>query len=104
LDEPTSGDLDPGSFIKIISSLKSPEMENMAMVITTSSPSVATLEGATAYYFVGGVLFRRAELTKVHSPEVEDYLTQIKRYTERQRKDIPPFFADADSKGMGGTL
>ncbi|MBI5178965.1 MAG: ATP-binding cassette domain-containing protein [Nitrospinae bacterium] len=91
MDEPTGGDLDPGGFIRIMDAINALR-QGRTVLITTSSPSLATLKGASVYYLIEGNLFRHGKEYPAASRAAEDFFRQIRNYTERQYREIGDFY------------
>ena len=86
LDEPTAGDMDPGGFTRVVSLIKRIISEGVSLLITTSSPTFAALEGATLYYFVNGSLLGQQaaeesedEMFRSYFREISDFVHGLKR-------------------------
>ncbi|MBI3793977.1 MAG: ATP-binding cassette domain-containing protein [Nitrospinae bacterium] len=103
IDEPTNGDLDPNSFVKILRTMNSEDMKDVSLLVTTSSPSVATMEGAASYCMVDGALIPRSELGRVHNVAVDDFMGVVNDYSERQANGVRPFYAGLGPSGKRGT-
>ncbi len=92
LDEPTAGDIDPVSFMKIVDSINRFRSEGMSLLITTTSPSLASMKGAACYYLLDCTLIPHSSVMETRDPLVIEYFSQIRNYTERQSREIGEFY------------
>jgi ABC-type multidrug transport system ATPase subunit len=92
LDEPITGNLDPGGFMRIMEAMNLLRGQGTAMLISTSSPSLASLKGASVYYFVDGALIPHGRARETHSRAAEGFFRQIRQYTDRQQRETLEFY------------
>ncbi|MFQ5432340.1 MAG: ATP-binding cassette domain-containing protein [Nitrospinota bacterium] len=87
LDEPTAGDMDPGGFTRVVSLIKRIMSEGVTMLITTSSPTFAALEGATLYYFVNGSLLEQRAAEESDDVLFRNYFQEISDFVHGPKQD-----------------
>jgi ABC-type transporter Mla maintaining outer membrane lipid asymmetry ATPase subunit MlaF len=110
LDEPTAGDIDPESFMRIVNVISRfrDEMQEhrqrsgderraepralLAMLILTTSPSLASIRGAACYYLVNGALIPHAKVAEANDPAAVEFFAGIRKYTDRQSGEISGFY------------
>lgn len=92
LDEPTAGDLDPAGFMQVMSAIKRFHDNGVTLLITTCSPSMASLEGAGFYYLVDHRLIPHSDHLETADRAAREFFKEIRNYTERQKREISGFF------------
>lgn len=92
LDEPTAGDLDPAGFMQVMSAINRFHDNGVSLLITTCSPSMASLKGANFYYLVDHRLIPHGEKVETVDQAAREYFREIRDYTERQKTEISGFF------------
>jgi ABC-type ATPase involved in cell division len=102
LDEPTAGDLDPAGFMMVMNAITSFRNDGVAMIIATTSPSLASIKNARLHYLVDRLLVPHSEAMEIADPLASEFFAQIKDYTERQRVEISPFYKNVISNDKSG--
>ncbi len=92
LDEPTAGDLDPAGFLQVMASIKRFHDNGVTLLITTCSPSLASLEGAAFFYLVDHRLIPHGDQLETADRAAREFFKEIRNYTERQKREISGFF------------
>ena len=92
LDEPTAGDIDPAGFIQVMAAIKRFHDNGVSLLITTCSPSMASLEGAGFYYLVDHRLIPHSGQLETSDRAAREFFKEIRNYTERQKREISGFF------------
>lgn len=92
LDEPTAGDIDPAGFLQVMSEIKRFHDDGVSLLITTCSPSLASLEGANFYYLVEHRLIPHGDQLETVDQAEREFFKEIRDYTERQKQEISGFF------------
>lgn len=87
LDEPTAGDMDPGGFTRVVSLIKRIMSEGVTMLITTSSPTFAAMEGATLYYFVNGSLLEQQAAEESGDAMFRNYFREISDFVHGPKRE-----------------
>jgi len=87
LDEPTAGDMDPGGFTRVVRLIKRIMSEGVTMLITTSSPTFASLEGATLYYFVNARLLEQAAAESSEDAMFRSYFREISDFVHGPKRE-----------------
>lgn len=86
LDEPTAGDMDPGGFTRVVGLIRRIMSEGVTMLITTSSPTFAALEGAILYYFVNGRLLEQEAAEESDDVVFRNYFREISDFVHGPKK------------------
>ena len=92
MDEPTAGDLDPVGFMQVMTAIRWFHEQGISMLITTCSPSMASLEWADFYYLVGHRLIPHSSQLETVDPAAREFFNEIRNYTQRQKTEISGFF------------
>ncbi len=92
LDEPTAGDLDPAGFLQVMAAIKRLHENGITMLITTCSPSMASIEKAGFYYLVDHKLIPHSDHLETADRAAREFFKEIRNYTERQKREISGFF------------
>lgn len=92
MDEPTAGDLDPAGFVKVMAAINRFRANGISLLITTCSPSMASLEGAGFYYLVDHRLIPHSDQLETTDRAAREFFKEIRNYTERQKREISGFF------------
>lgn len=92
LDEPTGADLDLYDFNLIIDIIRKCQNDGLSILITTTSPSLASIKGAKCYYLIDGNLFANGDIKEMSKKRNLDFFKQIQLYVERHNTEITDFF------------
>lgn len=92
MDEPTAGDLDPVGFLHVMAAINRFHASGISLLITTCSPSLASIEGAGFYYLVDHRLIPHSDQLETTDRAAREFFRQIRNYTERQKREISGFF------------
>ncbi len=92
LDEPTAGDLDPAGFLQVMAAIKRLHDNGVTLLITTCSPSMASIESAGFYYLVDHRLIPHSDHLETADRAAREFFKEIRNYTERQKREISGFF------------
>lgn len=92
MDEPTGGDIDPAGFMQVMATIKRFRDQGMTLLITTCSPSLAAIEGASFYYLVDRRLIPHSDRLETTDRAAREFFKEIRNYTERQKREISGFF------------
>lgn len=87
MDEPTAGDMDPGGFTRVAALIRRIMSEGVTMLITTTSPTFAALEGATLYYFVNGRLLGQREAESSQDAVFCSYFQEISDFVHGPKRE-----------------
>lgn len=92
MDEPTAGDLDPAGFLQVMAAINRFRANGISLLITTCSPSLASIEGAGFYYLVDHRLIPHGDQLETTDRVAREFFKEIKNYTERQKREVSGFF------------